>query len=281
MHEKDNLKGKILQIFEEEENVEVYMQDDDGTVRFVGRNRDSRQESQDGQEDGRRRQKLDRRERSGGNRSRSSSDDERNDKTKKHSRNPRRKDGLHINYDHDGNMRGPEGQNYPNTAEVRGYHVMRGELDGDPHDRLRGGHADSDLTSRASLDFYDDEPGGNKLQSSYPDFHRYSKRPGKDSSPQGQTNYFNSSQDSPQHSNKASINSQDLRLPLRAPSQQETFRSPRSKRSGDIPEAWLVFPGAESRAHHAGGFGTDRAVPVNLANSIGSRLQVPPHTLKT
>ena len=33
---------------------------------------------------------------------------------------------------------------------------MRGELDGDPHDPLRAAYGDSDLSSRTSLDFYDD-----------------------------------------------------------------------------------------------------------------------------
>ena len=36
---KEKLRGRILQIFEEEENVEVYMEDDDGNIEFVGRNR--------------------------------------------------------------------------------------------------------------------------------------------------------------------------------------------------------------------------------------------------
>ena len=67
-------------------------------------------------------------------------------------------------------------------------------------------------------------------------------------------------------------NSQDLRLPLRGVSQQETFRSPRSK-LGEAPEAWLVFSN-EGGMVQDGGLSTDRALPVNLANSIGSRLQV-------
>ena len=36
---KEKLRGRILQIFEEEDNVEVYMEDDDGNIEFVGRNR--------------------------------------------------------------------------------------------------------------------------------------------------------------------------------------------------------------------------------------------------
>ena len=71
------------------------------------------------------------------------------------------------------------------------------------------------------------------------------------------------------------VNQQDLRLPLRAVSQQETFRSPRSK-MGDVPEAWLVFANNsnEHQGGRGGGYGAEQAVPVNLANSIGSRLQV-------
>ena len=37
--DKENLRGRILQIFEEDENVEVYMEDDDGNIEFVGTNR--------------------------------------------------------------------------------------------------------------------------------------------------------------------------------------------------------------------------------------------------
>ena len=37
--DKENLRGRILQIFEEDENVEVYMEDDDGNIEFVGSNR--------------------------------------------------------------------------------------------------------------------------------------------------------------------------------------------------------------------------------------------------
>ena len=148
---------------------------------------------------------------------------------------------------------------YPNTAEVRGYQVMRGELDGDARDL-----GDSDLSSRTSLDFYDDGPSTDRLNNSFQGQAKPSQRSQKDS--------LNSSQESPHHSYKTSINSQDLRLPLRAASQQETFRSPRSK-LGEAPEAWLVFSN-EGRGPHDGGFSTDRAVPVNLANSIGSRLQV-------
>jgi len=45
----------------------------------------------------------------------------------------------------------------------------------------------------------------------------------------------------------------------------------------DVPEAWLVFANNNEQggrgAAQGVGFGTERAVPVNLANSIGSRLQ--------
>ena len=37
--DKENLRGRILQIFEEDENVEVYMEDDNGNIEFVGTNR--------------------------------------------------------------------------------------------------------------------------------------------------------------------------------------------------------------------------------------------------
>ena len=37
--DKENLRGRILQIFEEDENIEVYMEDDDGNIEFVGSNR--------------------------------------------------------------------------------------------------------------------------------------------------------------------------------------------------------------------------------------------------
>ena len=165
--------------------------------------------------------------------------------------------------------------------QVIGYQVMRGELDGDAHDQLRGGIVDSsDLSSRASLQFYDDdEDGTERLDNS---FHRHSKRSSKDQMQHSQKSSFASSQfTSPRHQNKNKDSTQlnqDLRLPLRALSQQETFRSPRSK-MGDVPEAWLVFANNNEQGGGRGagqgiGFGTERAVPVNLANSIGSRLQV-------
>ena len=158
---------------------------------------------------------------------------------------------------------------------------MRGELDGDAHDRLRGELADSsDLSSRASLQFYDDDDDTERLDNS---FHRHSKRSSKDQMQHSQKSSFASSQfTSPRHQNKKDSTqlNQDLRLPLRALSQQETFRSPRSKMS-DVPEAWLVFANKDEQGGGGGrgaaqgvGFGTERAVPVNLANSIGSRLQV-------
>ena len=156
---------------------------------------------------------------------------------------------------------------------------MRGELDGDAHDRLRGGLVDSsDLSSRASLQFYDDDDDTERLDNS---FHRHSKRSSKDQMQHSQKSSFASSQfTSPRHQNKKDSTqlNQDLRLPLRALSQQETFRSPRSKMS-DVPEAWLVFANNNEQGGGRGagqgvGFGTERAVPVNLANSIGSRLQV-------
>ena len=157
---------------------------------------------------------------------------------------------------------------------------MRGELDGDAHDRLRGGLESSDLSSRASLHFYDDDDDTERLDNS---FHRHSKRSSRDQMQHSQKSSFASSQfTSPRlHQNKKDSTqlNQDLRLPLRALSQQETFRSPRSKMS-DVPEAWLVFAnnsneqGGGRGAAQGIGFGTERAVPVNLANSIGSRLQV-------
>ena len=158
---------------------------------------------------------------------------------------------------------------------------MRGELDGDAHDRLRGELADSsDLSSRASLQFYDDDDDTERLDNS---FHRHSKRSSKDQMQHSQKSSFASSQfTSPRHQSKKDSTqlNQDLRLPLRALSQQETFRSPRSKMS-DVPEAWLVFANNNEQGGGGGrgaaqgvGFGTERAVPVNLANSIGSRLQV-------
>ena len=161
-----------------------------------------------------------------------------------------------------------------------GYQVMRGELDGD--DRLRGDN--SDLSSRASIQFYDDHDDAERLDNS---FNRHSKL--KDQMQNSQKSSFASSQfTSPRHQSKkdSTETNQDLRLPLRAPSQQETFRSPRSKMS-DVPEAWLVFANSnDQQGGRAGGqgvgFGTERAVPVNLANSIGSRLQVrSTETLKT
>lgn len=60
MSDKDNLKGQILQIFEEEENVEVYMEDDDGKIRFVGTNRDSGLEDEDQKGEKKRRRRKDR-----------------------------------------------------------------------------------------------------------------------------------------------------------------------------------------------------------------------------
>ena len=102
---------------------------------------------------------------------------------------------------------------------------MRGELDGDAHDRLRGDN--SDLSSRASLQFYDDHDDAERLDNS---FNRHSKL--KDQMQNSQKSSFASSQfTSPRHQSKkdSTETNQDLRLPLRAPSQQETFRSPRSK----------------------------------------------------
>ena len=160
--------------------------------------------------------------------------------------------------------------------QVVGYQVMRGELDGDAHDRLRG--LSDDLSSRASIHFYDEDNDTNRLDDS---FHRQSKRSSKDQMQHSQKSSFASSSQfsSPRQSNKKdslqTVNQQDLRLPLRAVSQQETFRSPRSK-MGDVPEAWLVFANNsnEHQGGRGGGYGAEQAVPVNLANSIGSRLQV-------
>jgi len=109
---------------------------------------------------------------------------------------------------------------------------------------------------------------------------RQSKRSSKDQMQHSQKSSFASSSQfsSPRQSNKKdslqTVNQQDLRLPLRAVSQQETFRSPRSK-MGDVPEAWLVFANNsnEHQGGRGGGYGAEQAVPVNLANSIGSRLQ--------
>lgn len=161
-------------------------------------------------------------------------------------------------------LQAPRNQQYPNTAEVRGYETMRKELDGDVHDRLRGGQDDSDLSSRASLEFYNDD-----LMNSYSSYHRHGRHESQENLRHGHKGSFNSSYESPHRSNKTSFTSQDLRLPLRAPSQQDSHRS----KLGDIPEAWLVFPNGDGR-HTQNGFLTERAVPVNLANSIGSRLQV-------
>ena len=130
--------------------------------------------------------------------------------------------------------------------QVVGYQVMRGELDGDAHDRLRG--LSDDLSSRASIHFYDEDNDTNRLDDS---FHRHSKRSSKDQMQHSQKSSFASSSQfsSPRQSNKKdslqTVNQQDLRLPLRAVSQQETFRRPRSK-MGDVPEAWLVFANNQS-----------------------------------
>ena len=117
--DKENLRGKILQIFEEDENVEVfiyivkknavestfddqvYMEDDEGNIQFVGRNRamgDPRQEErnkgarkrQSREEEGRR-GKDSRQERKHERQRKQSSDKE---ATSDYRSDLRRKDGL-------------------------------------------------------------------------------------------------------------------------------------------------------------------------------------------
>ena len=283
----ENLKGRILEIFEEEEN--DYIQDGDAKIRFVDSNFDSgvgsldhsgNQHHKTGKKKNKKVKKRGKYEDETSNEATdedmdSVSDYEEKEKLAKRSvgfKNKMtdfmRKEGKFQR------METVQTPDVPNTAEMRGYESMRKDLDGDAYDKLRGGQRDRDIYSRNSLEFHDDD-FDDRFYNSYRSYHKQSKK-----------NSFNNSPRRHDINRNSFRNLENSFISPRT-NLSESFNSRRS-RIDNVPEAWLVFPndrvpqngaiiGDQRELNNPTSMSYNRAVPVNLRQSIGSRLQVMSH----
>ena len=288
---EEPIKRKILEIFEEEEN--DYIQDGDKKIKFVGSNFDSGVGSLDhsgkatsnqtfrkvkkSKKKKKRKKEKDYHE-SGDTKSTdysSESESYSDEKERLAKRSVGFKNKMTDFLKKEGKfqrMENVQSPDVPNTAEMRGYESMRKDLDGDAYDKLRGFPPDRNLERRNSLEFYDDDFDDHFYNS----YHSYHAGPSK-------KNSFNTS---PRRHDQNRSSFRNLENSFISPRTNfsESFNSRRSKLD-NVPEAWLVFP--TDRATKNGGHNVDqrelnnptsmsynRAVPVNLRQSIGSRLQV-------